>query len=179
MPTDRLLRVGYLMAGFGLAIAVFGLAYAQWPFILLAGYFTACWLVWYACVIRCAGRKNLHLVYLWLIIDVAVLVQQVAFEREFGHGSLSGVEFLWLISFAPVAIPSALIAYALIPMWSQTIKALGIWAFLSYGEILSTWLAVSVLAAIQSAAYLALVSYIANLLRRLAARNSGTKHELP
>ncbi len=90
-------------------MASFGMINAKWPFVLLSIYFAFCWLIWIICAIRQEGRNICQRLILWILIDVGILIQFVAFDRAYGHGSLSGVEFLYAFSFAPVCFPSAFI----------------------------------------------------------------------
>lgn len=109
MAMTRILKFGYTLALGGFAAATFGMINAKWPFLFSSIYFALCWVTWFFCAIRQEGRNITQLLGLWMLIDVGILIQLVAFDRAYGHGSLSGIEFLYLFSFVPVLFPSGFI----------------------------------------------------------------------
>lgn len=171
IPTQ--LRLGYGTALVGLAVAVFGIVYAKWPFLLLSIYFGLCWVVWLVCALGRKDRRITPLVGLWMLIDVGILIQLIAFERAYGHGSLSGVEFLYVFSYAPVIFPSALILPIFEGIFSNKWQ---FWQLFGSGVdyVLPDWLAATLISAIQSLVIVVGVGRIRMICRSLTLRSTET-----
>jgi hypothetical protein len=146
-----MLRFSYFAALGGLGFALFGTEGLHWPFAYLFSSisFTFCWLLWFACAVSRTERDRAALLGLWLLIDLGILIQLTVFEYAHGHGSLSGTEFLYLFSFAPVILPSGLILSRLAGFASTKLH-LGTIFGSSLGYVLTSWVEASLIAAVQS-----------------------------
>lgn len=169
----RRLRFGYLIAVGGLAAAIFGTIYAKWPFIFLSIYFALCWLVWFACAVRREDRNIAPLLGLWILIDIGILVHLAAFEHAYGHGSLSGVEFLYAFSYAPVLFPSGFI----LPFFDGAISnKWHLWQYfgatLSY--VLPDWITATLISATQSALVVWGIGRVRRMCRSLTSQSTET-----
>ncbi len=174
MTLDRPLRCGFIMALAGLATAFVGMVYMNITYIILSFYFAVCWLVWFACALLPGKRKAMHLLILWLLIDVAIFIQCLALEQSFGHGPLSGAEYIWAISYAPVIFPAGFI-YARV-FYDAIHHAQDLVLFLgpTLGRVLGDWLGFSFLAAAQSLLIVSGALTARNIYRTIILRTNGT-----
>jgi hypothetical protein len=144
-----MIRHAYKTALLGLAAVIIEAVYPKFPFLFFGLYFGLCWVLWLVCAWQ-RGSSIMALVGLWILIDSAVLIELVAFERTYGHGSLSGGEFLYLFSFAPVIIPSGL----LLRVTGHIVSEWSLWAELgpAASYVVPQWIDLSVFAVLQSLA---------------------------
>ncbi|MES2103176.1 MAG: hypothetical protein V4634_04095 [Pseudomonadota bacterium] len=133
----------------GLAVAFVGSAYAPWTFIFLSIYFAVCWIVWFVCALAAGKSETKHLLVLWILIDVAILLQCIGFERAYGHGSLTGVEFLWGFSYAPVVFPTGLAYFLLLENAFYDTRILEFFNS-TFGYVIGSWINASLAGAIQT-----------------------------
>lgn len=147
-----MLKFAYGLAFGGFGFAIFGTRHPHWPFayLVLSLYFSLCWVVWFACAFKWRERNQVALLGLWALIDIGILVELAMCESAHGHGPLSGAEFLYLFSFAPVILP-----FGLGLSFIGGIVSLDRQDWLVFGPtlayVLPDWIEASLIAAVQSA----------------------------
>jgi hypothetical protein len=159
-----MIRLAYRTTLVGLAAVIIEAVYPKFPFLFFGLYFGLCWVLWLVCAWQ-RESSIMTLAGLWILIDSAVLIELVAFERTYGHGSLSGEEYLYLFSFAPVIIPSGLLLRVTGHIASQWSLWTDLGPAVSY--VVPQWIDMSVFAVLQSFAVAAFGRFIrpARLLR--------------
>jgi hypothetical protein len=160
-----MIRLGYIIALVGLAAVTIEAIYPRCPFILFSVYFAVCWMLWLVCAWR-QDSSITALVGLWILIDTAVLIELTAFEHTYGHGPLSGAEYLYLFSFAPVIVPSGL----LLGMFAGVASKWPLWGYLgpATAYVAPEWIEMTVIAVTQSFA----VAVIGRSIRKKRLSNS-------
>lgn len=142
-----MIRLGYIIALVGFAAVMVEAIYPRCPFILFSVYFAACWMLWLVCAWRQCSSIT-ALIGLWILIDTAVLIELTAFEHIYGHGPLSGSEFLYLFSFAPVIVPSGLV----LGMFAGVTPKWPLWSYLgpAAAYVVPQWIEMTIIAVTQS-----------------------------
>src|SRR6202044_3040254 len=169
-----ILRGSFVLASAGVAFLLASLAFFRGAAGLLCFYFACLWILWIICS---AATSRFHLapmIGLWILIDAGLLIDFLAIALGIPkppHPVPLGLEMVVLIAYFPVVIPLGLAApqWLIPPSAGTLVSTLGPIG----ADIIGAWIAMTAIAALQSALIVGVVRTVRYFVRRSCASSEG------
>ena len=146
-----LFKAAFALAATGLSVSLISFATPSIPAGVFCFFYCFCWVVWLGCAVTQPANNGVRLFSLWVVIDVGILAMFMSVAAANGDVmNAKGTDLVWLITYVPVIVPSALISGALVHGLEALANAGTNGLNPTFGSVLSAWLQMSAIGSIQS-----------------------------
>jgi len=149
-----------------LIVAIASFFAPSYPAGILCFYFFIAWMLWIGCAwVDISRRKLLRIFYLWLAIDLSILVCFLSVASSAGDVTNSqGSEMVWGIAYLPSILPFGLIVNArpasfdflTVGLMNISVNILGP----TFGHVFGTWALLSLVSMIQCSLVVGLMYFL-------------------